>query len=273
MKVLITGAAGRLGFAVTEIMVADGLAVTATDAAPRAGLPVPLIVADLRQPATARELVRGHDAVVHLANHPGFRRCGEEQGFTDNLALNVNIAEACVVEKVPTLIWASSVQVVGSGPEAQGATRCYHPYLPLDAQTPPNPGNLYATSKHCSETLMAYYSRVHPLVVITLRFPAIIMPGAKLTFNQEATLEHAINEGFAYLHAHDAGRLCATLVRRRLTHSRTYFPASRLPMSSLTVPDLLARYYAGIPWRDGHAPSSLVCGQQLLTETGWTPQL
>lgn len=70
MKVLITGAAGNAGQAVSRWVAEAGFAIRMADTVP----PTPEVSAlgecvrcDTRTPADVREAVRGVDAVIHLA--------------------------------------------------------------------------------------------------------------------------------------------------------------------------------------------------------------
>ena len=70
MKVLVTGAAGKLGSLTVSALLRRGHEVRATDARYRADLPVRLDVRDLLDEHALYPLLDGMDALVHLANHP-----------------------------------------------------------------------------------------------------------------------------------------------------------------------------------------------------------
>ena len=74
MRVLVTGAAGRLGSHTCHHLVAQGHDVVAADSQYRRDLPVPLRMVDLLDRTAAYGLVEGCQAVVHLANHPDMGR-------------------------------------------------------------------------------------------------------------------------------------------------------------------------------------------------------
>ncbi|WFE50985.1 NAD(P)H-binding protein [Micromonospora sp. WMMD1155] len=70
MRVLVTGAGGRLGRAVLARLHDDGVTVRATSRQPRTGSDVEWVVADLVTGDGLDEAVSGVDAVLHLASAP-----------------------------------------------------------------------------------------------------------------------------------------------------------------------------------------------------------
>ncbi|MFI7606900.1 SDR family oxidoreductase [Micromonospora sp. NPDC049366] len=70
MKVLVTGAGGRLGRAVVARLRSDGIAVRATSRRPRTDPDVEWVVVDLATGEGLDEAVAGVDAVLHLASSP-----------------------------------------------------------------------------------------------------------------------------------------------------------------------------------------------------------
>ncbi|MEU8166503.1 NAD(P)H-binding protein [Micromonospora sp. NPDC049004] len=70
MRVLVTGAGGRLGSHVLARLSDDGMSVRASSRRPRTGSDVEWVVADLASGAGVAEAVTGVDAVLHLASSP-----------------------------------------------------------------------------------------------------------------------------------------------------------------------------------------------------------
>ncbi|MDO3705512.1 NAD(P)H-binding protein [Micromonospora sp. C28SCA-DRY-2] len=73
MRVLVTGAGGRLGRAVLPRLLDDGHKVRATSRRPRTDPAVEWVVADLATAHGLAEAVRDVDAVLHLASSPDRR--------------------------------------------------------------------------------------------------------------------------------------------------------------------------------------------------------
>ncbi|SCE86639.1 Uncharacterized conserved protein YbjT, contains NAD(P)-binding and DUF2867 domains [Micromonospora coriariae] len=74
MRVLVTGASGRLGHAVLARLRDDGIRVRAASRRPRTGGEVEWVVTDLATGEGLTEAVAGVDAVLHLASAPQGRR-------------------------------------------------------------------------------------------------------------------------------------------------------------------------------------------------------
>src|SRR3970040_650452 len=97
MKILVTGAAGRLGSVVTKSLLEGGHDVRATDHRHRRDFPVRLELANLRDELRAYALVEGCDVVVHLGNHPNlFSGPSPQRLFSDNVTMNANVFRAAV---------------------------------------------------------------------------------------------------------------------------------------------------------------------------------
>ena len=154
MKVLVTGAAGNLGSVVCRVLVARGHEVRAADQRHRAGLPVRIDYADVRDELSVYRLVDGMDAVVHLANHP-HPASGPTPAalLTENVAMNTNVFTAALELGVSRIVFSSTVQVMCtfSWPR-EPRTTFPLPYLPLDGHCPPSTlTNPYALSKYFAE--------------------------------------------------------------------------------------------------------------------------
>ena len=144
MRVLITGATGRIGSVLREGL--DDLDLRLTDRE--------VDVADL---AAVEASVAGMDAVVHLAAVP------DEAAFAElalpNLHGAYNVFEACRRAGVPRVVYASSNHATGLYPVGE----------PLDGSYPPRPDGLYGASKVWGEALGRMYAEKFGLAVVCLR--------------------------------------------------------------------------------------------------------
>jgi len=177
MKVLVTGAAGRLGSAVCAHLVQAGHEVKATDYKHREGLPVKLVHADLRDEIAVYSLLEGCDAVAHLGNHANLMAGPSPQRLlAENTAMNANVFRAAVDVGIRRVVFASSVQAILKVPNGMRAEAPYAiPYLPLDGSVPSNPGsNFYALSKEFGERMLQELCLAQlDLVATSLRFPVL----------------------------------------------------------------------------------------------------
>ena len=157
MRILVTGARGKVGSATVAALLDAGHDVTALDLgapvfeARRPRRALAYIQADLTDAGDAFAAVRGHDAVIHAAALPEPTRNPPHAVFQNNLMATFNVIEAAVRFGVPRLVNVSSETVPGFFfPE-----RPFLPdYAPVDEEHPIRPQDPYATAKHFGEQLM-----------------------------------------------------------------------------------------------------------------------
>jgi len=156
MKVVVTGANGKVGRAAVQALLAAGHDVTGVDLA----RPVferavegaaRYMMADLTDAGEAFAVIRGADAVVHTAAIPDPTANPAHVVFRTNLMATFNVLEAAVRFGVPRFVNISSETVPGFFfPE-----RDFLPdYAPVDEQHPIHPQDPYALTKHFGEQLM-----------------------------------------------------------------------------------------------------------------------
>jgi nucleoside-diphosphate-sugar epimerase len=171
MRVLVTGARGKVGTATTKALLAAGHEVTCTDVLrgvferPAPGEP-PYLQADLTNPGDAFAAVRGMEAVVHAAAIPDPTHNPPATVFQNNLMATFNVVEAAVRFSVSRLVNISSETVPGFFfPE-----RPFLPdYVPVDEDHPIRPQDPYALSKYFGELLMDAAVRRSDLRCISIR--------------------------------------------------------------------------------------------------------
>jgi uronate dehydrogenase len=142
VRVLVTGAAGRIGSHFVTSPHAAALDLVATDLAPAAAGADQLDVTDR---AACRRAVADVDAVLHLAADPSPRADFETTVLPLNLLGTHHLATAAVDAGVRRFVFASSAQAVAG--------------YPLDHQPresdPPRPRNDYGVGKAAGEALCA----------------------------------------------------------------------------------------------------------------------
>jgi len=277
MKVTLTGAAGNLGSVVCRHLVAAGFDVIATDRAYRSDLPVRVRVLDLLNAEGIYDLLEGAEALVHLGNHPSFHGREGQRIFGENATMNFNVLEAarqCGVRKV---VFASTIQVIGgrryAGEDDPGSSL---PYLPLDGEVPPNPGNPYALSKAVSEQILAYFAKFWGMSCTALRFPLLISPQWMDRFKSEPRQQpwpgSNLDEAFACLTMTDAAALIEAILRAPLEGFRIYFPVCPDPAIRLPIPQIIRTYFPNVPLRKPiEQIDAMVDVSRITRETGWAP--
>ncbi|MEV0233050.1 NAD(P)-dependent oxidoreductase [Nonomuraea sp. NPDC050786] len=171
MRVVVTGAHGKVGRAAVKALAEAGHEVTGVDLArpvferSEPGQPR-YQQAELTDAGQAFAVVRGADAVVHAAAIPDPTANPPHVVFQNNLMATFNMIEAAVRFGVSRFVNISSETVPGFFfPE-----RPFLPdYAPVDEEHPIRPQDPYALAKHFGEQLMDAAVRRSDIRCISLR--------------------------------------------------------------------------------------------------------
>jgi nucleoside-diphosphate-sugar epimerase len=158
VKVLVTGAHGKVGRALVPALMRAGHDVRASDLTRPAWDRLDdareaedYWQADLTDAGAAYALANGCDAVVHTAAIPQPTHNAPHVVFGNNLMSTFNLLEAAIAAGARRFVNFSSETVPGF----IFAHRPYEPdYLPIDEQHPIRPQDSYATAKWFAELLM-----------------------------------------------------------------------------------------------------------------------
>ncbi len=219
MRVLVTGAAGKVGRAAVPHLQAAGHDVTATDRVERSFDRPPegeatYVTADLTDMGQVFSLVGGFtegvsgpkpgrfDAVVHAGAIPAPGRHAPHLVFGNNLMGVFNIVEACVRWQVPRLVNISSE----TAPGYIFAERSWHPqYVPVDEDLPVAPQDPYGLAKHLGEQVCDAAVRRSDIRCISLR-PTWVQDAESYAVNlgpSVANRDEPSLSGWAYIDARD----------------------------------------------------------------------
>ena len=254
MKVLVTGATGRLGSVVCKRLLQSGHAVLGTDQRFVKDFGAPLRLADLRDAHAVYPLLEGQDAVVHLGNIPNLALGPSAQAvLNDNMAMNVNVFRAAADLGVGRIVFASSLQAMVRLEEGKPLEPPYGvPYFPLDGDAPADPGyNFYGLSKELGERVLRVLSERFPeLACTSLRFP-FLAGGWFLNRIKQPLLPSALNfaEGLTHLEFGDAAELVARVLERQQPGYHQYFPAQGLALAGYSPAQILAEFFPDTPLR------------------------
>ncbi|GGU69300.1 NAD-dependent dehydratase [Kitasatospora aureofaciens] len=157
--VLLTGAAGRIGTCLRELLPAYGYRLRCFDRLPVPGEPQ-AVTAGLQDAGALAAAMEGVDAVVHLAGIAG------EAPFADILAANIDgtyrLFDAARAAGVRRIVYASSNHAVGFTERPAGGA-----VVPVD--TPQRPDTFYGLSKCFGENLASLYADRHGIDTVSLR--------------------------------------------------------------------------------------------------------
>lgn len=159
-KILITGAAGRIGRELSErLRDRYDLRVLYNRTVLEATHGEEVMVANITDLVKMEAAVEGVDAVVHMAGNPS-TQASFEAVLEANIRGTYNIYEACKRKGVPRVVFASTNHVTGNY-ETDGI------YTTPDMVV--RPDSHYGMSKASGEAMGRYYSDCFGLAVICLR--------------------------------------------------------------------------------------------------------
>ncbi|MBA9006545.1 NAD-dependent epimerase/dehydratase family protein [Thermomonospora cellulosilytica] len=171
MRVLVTGARGKVGRSTVGALLAAGHEVVGTDlGVPRYELPdedgAAYVQADLRDPGDVYAVVRGCQAIVHCAAIPTHARNTPHHVFANNLLSTYHLAEAAEALGVRRIVNLSSAAVAG---HATAVRPSLPEYLPADEAETVRPQEPYALAKHVGEQIMDMTARRSDVACVSLR--------------------------------------------------------------------------------------------------------
>lgn len=190
MKVLITGASGRLaGYIIRELADSYELVLTSRRKPSEDFSKLPWIQGDLACFDDCRRMVEGIEAIQHLGaqpwpvDHPDSRKRAEEMGipfdatFKTNMLGTYYLMQAAVEAGVKVVVMAGSNCALGHGYRIS-KTPFPIRFLPIDETHPCHPEDSYSFSKRAGEELLASYTRAYGIRTYVTR-PAGITPGER----------------------------------------------------------------------------------------------
>ena len=205
MRILVTGARGKVGAAAVAALHDAGHHVTATDLARPSFEANPGGVgyrqADLTDAGDAFAIVRGHDAIVHAAALPEPSQNPPHRVFGNNLMAVFNVLEAAVRWGASRFVNLSSETVPGM---AFAERRFLPDYVPVDEEHPVRPQDPYALAKHFGEQLMDAATRRSDITAVSIR-PSWVQWEGNIANNLGGWVrEPEPSEGFwAYIDVYD----------------------------------------------------------------------
>ncbi|GAW50814.1 MULTISPECIES: NAD-dependent epimerase/dehydratase family protein [unclassified Nocardioides] len=165
MKVLLSGAAGSIGRALTLGLVDRGHEIVGFDRVPQPeGHVGPWYTGDCADPDAVAEVFdeEHFDAVVHMAGHPG--EASLPDSLTSHVVTTAALLDAMVEHDVTRIVYGGSNHAVGRTPRTE--------LLGIDV--PPRPDTFYGVSKVAAEALMSLYADRYGIDAVSCRIGSFL---------------------------------------------------------------------------------------------------
>ncbi len=280
MKVLVTGAHGKVGRALVPRLLEAGYDVRASDLTRPVwdrvdpGEATDYVQADLTDAGAAYAVVRGCDAVVHTAAIPQPIHNAPHVVFGNNLLATFNVLEAAIAFSVRRFVNFSSETVPGF----IFAHRPFKPdYLPVDEEHRVRPQDPYATAKWFSELLCERAVERAEIRCTSLR-PCWVQDEGSYERNLGPIVRDpsvVIENYCSYIDVHD---LCDAVVRvleTDLPGHEVFYIASPDTIGGHPLVETVRRYYDGdgIEFRPlDREDASGISSAKAMRLLGWTPR-
>lgn len=277
MRIVVTGAHGKVGRATTAALQEAGHDVVATDLTrPRFerkpdGAP-DYVQADLTDAGEAYAVVRGADAVVHAAAIPEPTQNPPHVVFRTNLMATFNVLEAAVRFGVRRFVNISSETVPGFF----FAEREFLPdYAPVDEDHPVRPQDPYALTKWFGEELMDAAVRRSDIRAISIR-PCWVQTPETYAENLGPQIRDAAILSpnlWSYIDVFDLADAIVLATESDLPGHEVFYIASPDNAGGRDFAQILQQYYGDrIPLRALDRPdASGISSAKAMRMLGWTP--
>ncbi|TMR23821.1 NAD(P)-dependent oxidoreductase [Nonomuraea turkmeniaca] len=241
-RVLVTGAAGRIGRALLDLLEQQGIPANVLVLENPGDLKADLVVeGTATDPHAVRAALAGVEAVIHLAAIPSPERHPAEEVFATNTQATYTVLEQAGRAGIMRACTASSTAISG----LPFAARALHPpYAPVDEEQPPLPEDPYALSKQVDELTAHMMTRRHGMSVAALRLPYVGgFDERLLDFAGRCELDPGLHAAglWAYLETRDAARAC--LLGLGLDGFHVITVAAPETLVSHPTEDLLRRFH------------------------------
>jgi nucleoside-diphosphate-sugar epimerase len=250
--IAITGAAGKTGRVVVRHFLDQDYTVVPIDSSGQAGgygefsrdLGVGLVRADLTDYGQTVDILKGVDALVHLAAIPAPGLFPDSTTFLQNTAMNYNVFAAAQLLHISPVVWASSETTFGLPFDTPPL------YAPIDEDHYPLPTSTYALSKVVSETMAVHFAEWTGGAYIALRLSNVHVP-------EDYQRVRGYQDDFSlrrwnlwgYVDARDVAQACHKAVVAELDGAHSFVIAAADTLMEASNTELLQDQFPGIEIR------------------------
>ena len=267
-KVVVTGGSGKAGRAVVADLLEKGYDVLNVDIVPPVKRNSEFTQIDLTNLGHTVEILRGADAVVHLAAIPAPGLASDQKTFETNTLSTYIVFSAAAILKLKRVVSASSETTLGLPFDDP-----FPHYAPIDEAHPLYPQSSYALSKVVGEQMANHFSRWSGIPIVSLRFSNIMEPHDYERFEswQNDPLVRKWNL-WSYVDARDIAQSCRLAFEADVSGSPSYIIASADSVMRRTNADLMAEVFPGVPLKAGVGDhDTLLAVDKARQELGYNP--
>ena len=177
--IVVTGAAGRLGRRVVQLLLDQGREVLATDQVYADDLPAKIVRCDLGESKEVHKVLTGAEAVIHMGAIPGPSRAEPREIFENNVSADFNVMISAAELGLRRIVFSSSAFGMGWAHDGNAFVPLY---LPLDEEHPMMPFEPYGLTKQVGEDIGRMIARSSDTTVVSLRFTNVALPEVQAEF-------------------------------------------------------------------------------------------
>ena len=177
--IVVTGAAGRLGRRVVQLLADQNKEVLATDQVAADDLPAEFVRCNLMDQKAVEGILKEAEAVVHMGAIPGPLRAEPRFIFENNVAADFNVMMSAAELGLRRVVFSSSAFGMGWAHDGNAFVPLY---LPLDEEHPMMPFEPYGLTKQVGEDIGRMIARNSSTTVVSLRFTNVALPEVQAEF-------------------------------------------------------------------------------------------
>ena len=271
--IVVTGAAGRLGRRVVQLLVEQNREVLATDQLDAADLPAKFVRCNLRDAQAVEGILKGAEAVIHMGAIPGPLREDPKVIFDNNVSCDFNVMMAAAELGLRRVVFSSSAFGMGWAHDGNAFVPLY---LPLDEEHPMMPFEPYGLSKQVGEDIGRMIARNSDTTVASLRFTNVALPEVQGEFPWPApTPENPLTlVMWAYADARDVAEAHVLAVDAEIEEYEAFMlaqPSSRFNEPTINL--IKNNFGDRVEIRDGlTGAASVISTAKAQRMLGWRPR-
>jgi nucleoside-diphosphate-sugar epimerase len=248
LRVLVTGASGKIGSETVARLTGAGAYVTALSNTRNETLAADrILIGDTRSESDVEDALDGVDLVVHLAAMPHRDAGSPYEVYSTNVVSTFNVLAKAGARGVRRAVVAGSIN-------RYGLPLNVHPdlipaYFPIGTDIPIDVGDWYSLSKLNDENSSKMAWRYWGIDIVTLRFPnvgtvaSLTERSAKMTADPRSGL----SEAWSYLDVRDAARAIELGLTANTHGAQAFFLAANRTLMPYRTEELLDTYAPGTP--------------------------